>query len=61
MAVKHWLTQIAEGARKPSHHINQPRISASTMLALIELKNKLTGNTMSVFEAHQQSQERVNP
>lgn len=52
-AILHWLDD-PDRQHKPGHeHHNPIRMTAETMAKLIELRNRLSGKRMSVFEASQ--------
>lgn len=56
----HWMERKPDpnvfGAGPIFRHINQPRISAATIVKLIKLKNKLLGSKTSIYEESQMNE-----
>lgn len=56
--IKHWLEDPSRERKFEHEHINMPRISATNMLKLIQLKNSMLGIKRSLYEESVISEER---
>ena len=57
---EHWMDKALREHRllNLQGHFNRPRISADTMLKLVRLRNDLTGDNKSIYEASLMAEER---